>query len=29
VHRFDFRLLEDFEFKIGKTRHCFQLSLTS
>ena len=26
VHRFDFRLLEDFEFKIGKTRHCFQLS---
>ena len=26
VHRFDFRLLEDFEFKIGKTKHCFQLS---
>lgn len=26
VHRFDFRLLEDFEFKIGKTKHNFQLS---
>lgn len=26
VHRFDFRLLEDFEFKIGRTKHCFQLS---
>ena len=26
VHRFDFRWLEDFEFKVGKTKHCFQLS---
>lgn len=26
VHRFDFRLLDDFEFKIGKTKHNFQLS---
>lgn len=26
VHRFDFRLMEDFEFKIGKTKHNFQLS---
>ena len=26
VHRFDFRLLEDFEFKVGKTKHNFQLS---
>ena len=27
VHRFDFRLLEDFSFNIGKTKHNFQLSL--
>ncbi|WP_300704234.1 TonB-dependent receptor [Bacteroides sp.] len=26
VHRFDFRLMEDFEFKIGKTKHNIQLS---
>ncbi|MDE5760714.1 MAG: TonB-dependent receptor, partial [Bacteroides sp.] len=26
VHRFDFRLMEDFSFKIGKTKHSFQLS---
>ena len=26
VHRFDFRLLEDFTFNIGKTKHNFQLS---
>lgn len=26
VHQFDFRWLEDFEFKVGKTKHCFQLS---
>lgn len=26
VHRFDFRFAEDFEFKAGKTKHCFQLS---
>ncbi len=26
VHRFDFRWLEDFEFKVGATKHCFQLS---
>ena len=27
VHRFDFRISEDFEFKVGKTKHCIQLSL--
>ncbi|EJW94178.1 OmpA family protein, partial [gut metagenome] len=27
VHRFDFRISEDFEFNIGKTKHCIQLSL--
>ncbi|MDE6270474.1 MAG: TonB-dependent receptor, partial [Muribaculaceae bacterium] len=26
VHRFDLRLMEEFEFKIGKTKHAFQLS---
>lgn len=26
VHRFDFRFMEDFAFKIGKTKHNFQLS---
>jgi len=26
VHRFDFRLIEDFQFKVGKTKHNLQLS---
>lgn len=26
VHQFDFRLMEEFEFKIGKTKHAIQLS---
>ena len=26
LHRFDFRLMEEFEFKVGKTTHAFQLS---
>ena len=26
VHRFDFRLVDDFEFKVGKTKQCFELS---
>lgn len=26
VHRFDFRLMEDFEFKVGKTKHNIQVS---
>lgn len=26
VHRFDFRLMEDFEFKVGKTKHNLQVS---
>ena len=28
VHRFDFRIAEDFSFRIGKTKHNFQLSVT-
>ena len=28
VHRFDFRIAEDFAFKIGNTKHNFQLSAT-
>ena len=27
VHQFDFRISEDFEFKIGKTKHCIEVSL--
>ena len=27
VHQFDFRWSEDFEFKVGNTKHCIQLSL--
>ena len=27
VHRFDLRIAEDFSFRAGKTKHCFQLSL--
>lgn len=26
VHQFDFRIMEEFEFRIGKTKHAFQLS---
>ena len=26
VHKFDFRLVEDFQFKVGKTKHSLQLS---